>query len=386
MIDIKYKKSYEAFIKHYKDVHPCPWHQISEEELNKIYDYLVGKMDVNNLPTFCYFMNYLIKRLSGLEDAHTQYLPASLLPMNYRMIDGEILINYPEELKGSILLSINDVDINEIIKELDEILIYGTEGRRRSEIENSLFNRNMLLGLPSLRECKKLVFKIRCLNGEILEKSFERRKDYGNEMFDTRKYLFGNPGEYEFINDTLVYKHSSVQSQYEEAIKNSIGKLRKEDLFDIKRIIVDLRGNMGGNSKLNDYLMDFLKENTDKELIVLTDYRVFSSGRFALSDLLKLGAITIGEEIGTPFNCFGESNSILINGHSFTSSSAYFWPDKIEIRDKENFEKYVTNEMRIPDIFKPDVYVSTTKEDYIDGIDTVLEYALCYNKNNLLRK
>ena len=36
MIESRYKKVYDAFIEHYKDVHPCPWHEISEEELNDI--------------------------------------------------------------------------------------------------------------------------------------------------------------------------------------------------------------------------------------------------------------------------------------------------------------------------------------------------------------
>ena len=48
MIDIKYKKVYEAFMDHYKKVHPCPWHEISEEELNDIYNFLINRMDVKD--------------------------------------------------------------------------------------------------------------------------------------------------------------------------------------------------------------------------------------------------------------------------------------------------------------------------------------------------
>ena len=132
--------------------------------------------------------------------------------------------------------------------------------------------------------------------------------------------------------------------------------------------------------------MDFLRDNADKELIVLTDYRVFSAGRYALMDLLKLGAVTIGEEIGTPINCFGETNRIKVDYYTFTSSSAYFYPGKFNVRNKDDFKRLIVDEIRELYIFKPDVYISTTKEDYINGIDTVLEYALSYNKNNLLRK
>ena len=375
MIDIKYKK-----------VHPCPWHEISEEELNDIYNFLINRMDVKDKYTFFYMMNYIIKRLSGLEDAHTEYEFVEPLPINFKVIENEILINYPERLKGSSLLAINDIDINKIVGELEEIITYGTEGRRRSKIEDYLFNRVALLSLPSLRGNNKVVYKIQKLDGEIEELEFDNVQKYKEEMFDTIEYLFGKPEEYEIKDGALIYKHSSVQPQFETRIKESIQRLRSEELSNVNKIIIDLRGNLGGNSQLNKGLMDFLRDNADKELIVLTDYRVFSAGRYALMDLLKLGAVTIGEEIGTPINCFGETNRIKVDYYTFTSSSAYFYPGKFNVRNKDDFKRLIVDEIRELYIFKPDVYISTTKEDYINGIDTVLEYALSYNKNNLLRK
>ena len=386
MIDKKNKKVYEAFMDHYKKVHPCPWHEISEEELNDIYNFLINRMDVKDKYTFFYMMNYIIKRLSGLEDAHTEYEFVEPLPINFKIIENEILINYPERLKGSSLLAINDIDINKIVGELEEIITYGTEGRRRSKIEDYLFNRVALLSLPSLRGNNKVVYKIQKLDGEIEELEFDNVQKYKEEMFDTIEYLFGKPGEYEIKDGALIYKHSSVQPQFETRIKESIQRLRSEELSNVNKIIIDLRGNFGGNSQLNKGLMDFLRDNAGKELLVLTDYRVFSAGRYALMDLLKLGAITIGEEIGTPINCFGETNRIVVDNYSFASSSAYFYPGKGGFKTKEDFQEKVIDEVREPYIFKPDVYISTTKEDYINGIDTVLEYALSYNKNNLLRK
>ena len=66
--------------------------------------------------------------------------------------------------------------------------------------------------------------------------------------------------------------------------------------------------------------MNFIKNNPDKELICLTDYRVFSSGSFALMNLIDLGATTIGEEIGTPINSCGNSNWFNIDDHRFSVS------------------------------------------------------------------
>ncbi len=387
MIESKYKKVYEAFIKHYKNVHVNPWHEISEDELNNIYNYLISNMDVKDKYTFFYMMNYIVKRLNGLEDAHTEYEFWEILPINFRIIENEILINYPERLKGSSLLAINNVDIDKIVEELEEIITYGTEGKRRSSIEDFLFNRVALLSLPSLRSSNIISYKIRKINGEIEELVFNKEYNYKEEIFDINKYFFGDTGSYEIKNNTLIYKHTSVQERYERQIKEAINRLKKEDLSKVNRIIIDLRGNKGGNAKLNELLISFLKEHQEKELLVLTDYRIFSAGRYALVDLLNLGATTIGEEIGTPINCYGNTDRIKVDYYNFASSSAYYSPDKkISIESKDEFKKMITPELLESVIFKPYIYVNTTKEDYINGIDTVLEYALNYNKNNLLRK
>ena len=38
MIDIKYKKIYDEYIKKYEEIHLDPWHEISKEELDNIYN------------------------------------------------------------------------------------------------------------------------------------------------------------------------------------------------------------------------------------------------------------------------------------------------------------------------------------------------------------
>ena len=294
MIEIRYEKIYNQFIENYKEIHVNPWHEISEEELRKIYDTLLSSMDVNNEYSFKYFMDYIIKRLNGTTDAHTKYEAISAIPMNFRVFGGEILINYPEDLKNSKLIAINEISMDRIIHELEDVISYGTPGKRRYEIEKSLFNKLVLFGLPSLRNADTLIFTIQKIDGSIIKKEFVRNKNYFEELFDYDKYRYGNNATYRFIDNCLVYNHSSVQSKFKEKIEQAIELLKKEDLSNIDTIIVDLRGNTGGNAALNQILMEFLKENKDKQLLCLADYRVFSGGCYALCDLINLGAITIG--------------------------------------------------------------------------------------------
>lgn len=385
MIDIKYKKIYDEFITKYEEIHVDPWHEINKEELDNIYNQLVNSMDINNDYSFKYFMDYIIKRLSGYSDAHTKYQKVDLIPLNFRMFDNEVLINYPDYMKGYKLVSINKIPLDNIIKELEEVITYGTDGKRRYELEKALFNKDIMFSLPPLKS-DELVYEIEDLEGNIVQRTFSKNESY-DDMFDYDNYRFGNNTQYRFIDNCLVYNHSSVQQGFEKEIINSIEKLKEEDLSNIDTIIIDIRGNTGGDSRLNKLLIDFLEENKDKKLICLTDYRVFSSGRFVLKDLIDLGAVTIGEEISTPINCFGNSYWFEIDGYEFTVSRSYFHP-LVEwgASSKEEFERGKNEDLLKPCIFKPSIPVNETKEDYINNIDTIINYALEHSKKMKLDK
>lgn len=279
VIDKKYKNMYDKFVRFYKKTHLNPWHEIDENELGQLYYNLINSMDINDECSFKYFMNYIIKRLSGTTDAHTKYDLLSLIPINFRIFGSEVLVNFPQKLKNGRVVTINGIDINEIIQELEEIIIYGTPGKRIYELEKALFDRYTLFSLPSLRNCEKLVFEIESTDGKKVTKSFDKTTQYSNEeLFDYEKYRYGQNATYRFIDNCLIYNHSSVQTKFKEDIERAIDDLRKENLSNIMTIIIDIRGNTGGNSGLNKILVDFLLEHKEKKLICLTDYRVFSGG------------------------------------------------------------------------------------------------------------
>lgn len=384
MISTKYQNIYEKFVESYKRIHIDPWHEIDEETLNNLHDELVSCIDITDSYNFIYFMDYIIKRLNGKSDAHTKLDMVSILPINFKIFADEVLVNYPEELKGASLKSINGISIKQIISEIDAVISYGTEGKRKFETEKALFNKCIMFGLPSLRETSKLIYEFTNLNGETVTKTFNRKKsDDDGKLFDYEKYLYGDTGSYKITNNVLIYNHCSVQSQYETKIKDAIKRLEAEDLSQISTIIIDLRGNTGGNSGLNSLLTDFLNKHMGKKLICLTDYRIFSAGRYALADLIKLGAITIGEGISTPINCFGESNWVLFDEYSFSISGCYFNPFiHYTARTKEKLLETKTSKLLKPYIFEPDINVSQNKNDYINDFDTVLNYALNFCKEN----
>lgn len=386
MILDKYNNTFNEFITKYEEIHVNPWHSISKEEFMKKKDELLTTMDVTDVYTFTYFMKYLIKILCGTKDTHTIFDMSSNLPINFKIIENEVLINYPNNLKGYSLLSINDIDINVILNELDKVVSYGTEGKKLFELEKALFNELLLFSIPQFRKVNELSFKMKNPNNEIITRVFKKNEQY-QESFNMNEYLYSNNnGTFKIVNNTLIYNHKSVQQEYESTIQESIEKLSKMDLTSINKIIIDLRGNLGGNSILNKPLMDFLSNHKDKQLITLTDRRIFSAGRYALVDLINLGSITIGEGIGTPLNCYGNSKRFTLNKYyTFVVSEMYFDPiRKIEVATKENFKK-LDKSILEDVIFKPDYFITQTKEDFINNKDTILEFALTLEQSHNLK-
>lgn len=377
MISIKYKEMYDVFINHYKNKHVNPWHEISESELDKLYNNIVSNQDINDDYSFNYLMNVILKRLSGEVDAHSKYDDVKMIPMNFRIFGEDVIINYPDNLKGYELISINGYDIKDVLDQLDDVITYGTEGKRIYELEKALFNKKKMFGIPMFRGTDSLVMSFKKVDGSIITREFKKDEEYSEEeMFDWDIFAYGNVGTYGVKDKKLIINYSSVQNKFKSNIENMMVEISKLDLSEIDTIIVDIRGNTGGNSGLNKPLIDFIIKSK-KGIICLTDYRVFSSGKSLLVDLIKLGAITIGTGISTPLNCYGNSDWIEYNGYRFSSSSCFFAPNyEWSASSKEEYKSEVRDEFITPVIFMPDVYIEQSKEDYLNGIDNVLEYAL----------
>ena len=377
MISIKYKEMYDVFINHYKNKHVNPWHEISESELDKLYNNTISNQDINDDYSFNYLMNVILKRLSGEVDAHSKYDDVKMIPMNFRIFGEDVIINYPDNLKGYELISINGYDKKDVLNQLDDVITYGTEGKRIYELEKTLFNKKKMFGIPMFRSADSLVMSFKKTDGRIITREFKKDEEYSEEeMFDWDIFAYGNVGTYGVKDKKLIINYSSVQNKFKSNIENMMVEISKLDLSEIDTIIVDIRGNTGGNSGLNKPLIDFIIK-TKKRIICLTDYRVFSSGKSLLVDLIKLGAITIGTGISTPLNCYGNSDWIEYNGYRFSSSSCFFAPNyEWSASSKEEYKSEVRDEFITPVIFMPDVYIEQSKEDYLNGIDNVLEYAL----------
>jgi C-terminal processing protease CtpA/Prc len=132
-------------------------------------------------------------------------------------------------------------------------------------------------------------------------------------------------------------------------------------------VIVDLRFNGGGDSRVVKPLLDGLKArpalSQPGHLYALIGPHTFSSGLFAANSFhASLHAVMVGEPVGNKPNHYGEARSFtlpnsMLNVHY---STKHFHM----VRDGD------------PPSLEPDIAVPTSFEDYLAGRDRVLETAL----------
>jgi C-terminal processing protease CtpA/Prc len=137
----------------------------------------------------------------------------------------------------------------------------------------------------------------------------------------------------------------------------------------IRRVVVDLRSNSGGNSEIIKPLLDGLKVRPSLwakgHLYVLIGDATFSSGVSAVLDLREeFHAILAGESTGGKPNSYGEIKSLALPNSKLTIyySTKYFQA----MRDAD------------PPSVEPDLIVPLSIDDFLTGRDPVLETALAH--------
>lgn len=339
---------------------------------DELYDYInqfLTHNNVNNDYDFYYLMKCIIKYMSGFSDSHTMVRKNdnTWFPIRFKVLNNNVYINrcFDEKKLKKIIKKINGVDINVIINEIANCTSYGTNGWLLSNIEGKLCSKNDILSLPCMNsKDSKIVYELE--NDEKI--SFDINEKYELETIYPKKEI----EQYNVIDDMLVFKYPSCKENY----KPDINKIEEIIIgSDIKKFILDLRSNSGGNSNIIRPLIEYLS-NKDLELFTLVDRGVFSSGRFAAIDMKRIGSKIVGEEIGTPINCFGcvSGKGITPNSNIHFNFARVYWyedngfmkgiytKEELKKRDKEFFE---------PKYLIPDIPIEISEEEYINSLEGV---------------
>lgn len=379
----QYREDLEYFLEQAQNKHLDFYFLHSDEEMNRYIDNYLSNNTIKNKYAFLYFMKSLIKYMSGVHDAHTAiYDTKSIkLPIKIKCIEDNVFIDkcIDHNFQKSKIISINGIDISVIKKELEPTISYGTNSWLKAKIEGDLTNVSNLLMLPSINpDSNKIV--IETTKGNLDFSCYDEVK---------RNVAINQKSENNISikNNILVYKYPKCHEYYKpnlEEIQNIINS------FSIEGFILDLRGNSGGNSQIIEPLIDYLA-TTDLKLTALVDRHVFSSGRFAVVEMQKIGSKVVGEDIGTPINCFGyiaPGGETPNTNFTFNFAKRYWYKDKNinlmrSIHTKDELQAMPKNFFE-PQYIELDKHIELTEEEYLTtNEDIVLEKTYQYMTEEL---
>lgn len=359
--------------------HPGLYFFHSKEDLLREINNLLNKDNYNKYDIY-YLVNKLIKYMLGKYDSHTKiyFKNDNNLPIRFKIYNDRVyVIEHSSDIKNckaGILINVNGVNIIQILKELEGIISFSTKEYLNVNQELMLSSINALKSLPSIssdtdfivfkilvnNEVKNIVINCRILYKPIKEKKFQ---NYSYEILD---------------NAVIVHYNSCQNKEGMEHLINNLNLIR-----DIDNYIIDIRNNAGGSSTIIKPLLEFLK---GKNIVVLINEKVFSSGRMAYVDLKNIGAYSIGSDISTSLNCFGNvpGEFLLKDLDLFVKRSSTYWYYDENLLchgfEKDTFSDYFRNrkELLEPKILHPDEYIIPSIDDILNNRDPQLEAAINY--------
>lgn len=280
-----------------------------------------------------------------------------------------------EQLLGKKLLKVNGLPMSKVEQLLGSTSAYENESQHRQKLPSGLMQANTLAALGLAMSTEETTFTVADgAGGEITE-------TVAAVNFDpTDEWVLAGPG--------IPGLNKPIQNMYRHLWYPDTGVLLLEynfcaerddlpfsefskDFLDtiaanpVKRVVIDLRLNAGGDSSILDPLINKLAAmpdvNQPGNLYVLIGRATFSSAVLnAMSLRNKTDAILIGEPSGGKPNHYGEVKSFTLpnSGLVVQYSTNYF-----------------TTTEGDPDSIYPDIEASQTYADYLDGYDPALALA-----------
>ncbi len=325
------------------------YHDVSKDE---ILDYLAGIENLDELSDID-FDYVMLKMFALFKDAHTNYFVPPLGNNQDFCFRNDKFYIYDDGWKE--IKKFGSKTCDEVYKLIDEITPYETVEWLNVQVLTSIKNMYIwnMLGIENYVETvdgKKIEVDLYKPAGTTKKPA----KDFNKEA-DKYKYY-----DFEIIKDNILRINYQVCRDNEAyPFKEFVSDIRKEvEEKNIKNYVLDLRGNMGGNSEIINPLRSLVKEK-NLNGVVLINNEVFSSGTFAVMYFKKdFNAPLIGEPTGGPAKAYGNIGRVECDGKRFTYSKNLY--------DFSKFWGYTG-------AIQPDIYVKRLMED---RRDKALEVAL----------
>lgn len=313
-------------------LHVDPFHTIDRETWSRALDELSARVSqLSDLE-----MTVEVMRLVAMVgDAHTQAVPPSTVPYHVYplsvrwLVDGFYVIDATPEhrdLLGYKLVQVDEVPVDHVHDRLVPYVSHETESGLRDDIARYLLCGEMLQALRLVRDASGTILTLESADGTQVHRPVQ--------AVEGASYLEAMAAE-RVTGDVPLYRqrpqeHYWFQVLDEETVYLRLGRSEQmEDLpfrdlcdelmavLDARpqaRLVVDLRGNGGGNSKvfkpLVKGILDRPHVNHPGALFVLVDRGTYSSAVLQTVELaLRTGALLLGESPASVVDHYGQVRS-----------------------------------------------------------------------------
>lgn len=328
--------------------------------------------------------------VASFMDAHTSLKPIVkwILPFELYCFSSGIYVTAAlkeyKKAEHCKIISINNVDIDEIIEKLKLMISHENEWHLKSQLPKYLQAMDLLYGLEVIDEVDYVDIDFQDIEGNVKRltvKTFSIRDV--NESFKLNNSNLSENDElpiyrknadryywFEYIKSfkILYFKYNACRNMENETVPQFTDELISFIKTNtIEKLVIDIRNNFGGNSTLLDPFINSISElknlNHKGKLFVIIGQETFSSAVLnAISLKEKTNAIFLGEPTGGKPNCYGEVERFKLDNCG------------IEISFSTEYYKTIEDDELLA--FMPDVHIDISIEDYIEKKDPCLEYLL----------
>lgn len=359
----------DIFKKQLERIHPDIYRYYSREDFDVDLEKLNNK---KNLSKEELKVEYA-KMLSKVKDGHTNIYFRNNVIYELRVLDDKVYVidDYKENSNEiyKYITKINNTDINLVISKALACMSYETKNWVKYLIETRILSLELLMGLNIVKNDD---FNIEFSDGTIINYKDKQKMNYIKEINNFDKKIINEDNYYVKYATCSPPGEMNLHKWFDDIIN----ELKDNNICNL---IIDLRGNTGGNSHYFSVFKDKLsKLNMNINYYTLIDRGVFSSGIFALNDMINLGSKVIGEEPGTTINHFGFVTHFTLPYSKINISCSNSEWGLDENKEYKRYRKkdligLDNNELFSRDPINIDVKIEEKIEDYVNDIDPYME-------------
>ena len=313
----KLKTDFDTIRAMLERIHPALYDYTPKEQMDAAFEKVAGQLDgPMEFREYYTLLSWLVAKIGcghtslWIQSDYWNTVPESLFPLRLHL-DGESVFvsgSYADECEvpvGSRLLSINEVDIGEVIERLKSITSADgfNPAYKQAKVEQNFSRKYALvygfpddfrLGLLGPGGAGSGMYRLQGLAaGEI-----DRQTSSGSELSFT---------ELEGTNAGMLTIHTFGYYDRVDMFKSFIDSVFREIKSNgMEELILDLRGNSGGDPFCASYLFSYLQHQPEP-------YFEEHYGRYD----------TLGLPVPLPANHFGGELYILTDGHGFSTTGHF---------------------------------------------------------------